>query len=231
MSFSVPKEVVAIVDEHLSKYDVRQTPATDGARFRCVRDIIMGWCEKDNNRAAETWRELPAPLKAKMLPFCKEYKFNGQGQRTQTVMNDDGILHLLMALPGEKAKQRRSDFYNSITNRLGESLTTAMHEIFKEAAAQVNEDEVEERMTTLSFEEIFPGSASVHISHDGLVSVVGITMLLSNKDNNHAAEVIRRTDPELFDTGMPVLYRDLHLIPPSALVGRSPGTHLELLPC
>jgi hypothetical protein len=77
----------------------------DGVQHLSIRDLIMAVCKKDNNQAAEIWRK--HNLKAELEPYCSSFKFPGRGQSEQPVIQVQGAMKLVMALPGENAKLSR----------------------------------------------------------------------------------------------------------------------------
>jgi len=74
----------------------------DGDQYLSIRDIIMHLCDKDNNRAAQTWREMPCNHKNELAPYCKSFQFPGSGQSKQPVITFPGAIKLSMFLPGAK---------------------------------------------------------------------------------------------------------------------------------
>jgi hypothetical protein len=68
----------------------------------------MHLCEKDYKDASKVWERLPEDQKEEVSPFCRHFKFPGQGQQVQNVITFPGAIKLIMFLPGEKAKHSRS---------------------------------------------------------------------------------------------------------------------------
>ena len=82
----------------------------DGKQYLSVRDVIMCLCDKDNIRAAETWRNLSNDHKSEL--DVKDFQFGGRGHSFQPVITFPGAVKLAMFLPGEKAKASRSVMAN-----------------------------------------------------------------------------------------------------------------------
>jgi hypothetical protein len=79
-----------------------------GVQYLSVRDLIMVMCGKESNQASEVWRRVSEERKAEVKAFCFNLKFKGNGQREQPVIQFQGAIKLMMWLPGEQAKQFRS---------------------------------------------------------------------------------------------------------------------------
>ena len=78
----------------------------DGKQYLSIRDIIMHVCDKDNNRAAQVWREMPESQKKEVNSFVASFQFPGIGQSKQPVITFPGAIKLSMFLPGEKHVQK-----------------------------------------------------------------------------------------------------------------------------
>jgi hypothetical protein len=80
----------------------------DGVQYLSIRDMIMCVCGKDSDHAGATWRNIADSKKDEVRQFLANFKFHGQGQSEQPVINFVGALKLIMFLPGEAAKKHRS---------------------------------------------------------------------------------------------------------------------------
>ena len=87
----------------------------DGTQYLSVRDIIMVMCRKNGNRAMEVWARLPDIFKQEVTALCGNFQFKGTGQKEQPVIQFQGAIKLLMWLPGEQAKQFRSQAADILT--------------------------------------------------------------------------------------------------------------------
>ena len=94
-------------DEIVSGATIRVT-VIDGKRYLSVRDMIMCFCEKNQNDAGEVWRNLSPDKKIEVQESVLNYKFPGRGQQDQPVITFPGAVKLAMFLPGENAKKNRS---------------------------------------------------------------------------------------------------------------------------
>jgi hypothetical protein len=92
------------------------------AQYFCITDLIATLSGKTRRRASEvmqrmtvrktaskTWNRLSskAEIYSEIMDSCKQYKFKGQGERFQAVINIEGAMKLIMVLPGETAKAMR----------------------------------------------------------------------------------------------------------------------------
>jgi hypothetical protein len=80
----------------------------DNTQYLSIRDIIMHMCDRLNDHAGKTWRDLKDDFKNEIKELVKEYQFPGRGQSAQPVITFPGALKLSMFLPGENAKRHRS---------------------------------------------------------------------------------------------------------------------------
>lgn len=90
----------------------------NGIPYMSIRDIIMVICGKDNNQAGEVWRRWPESNKNELQASCLSYKFPGRGQSEQPVITLKGALKLIMRLPGDIAKDFRSEACDILTRFL-----------------------------------------------------------------------------------------------------------------
>jgi hypothetical protein len=79
-----------------------------GVQYLSVRDIIMVMCGQTADRATKTWRNLSDKRKEEVRQILTNLKFKGTGQKEQPVIQFQGAIKLMMWLPGERAKQFRS---------------------------------------------------------------------------------------------------------------------------
>lgn len=101
-------------------------PGSEGVRFTTienvpymsVRDIIMVVCDKDNNDAGQIWRRLPEDYKKELQPFLLQCQFPGRGQSEQPVITLPGAMKLIMWLPGNMAREFRSQACEILTRHL-----------------------------------------------------------------------------------------------------------------
>ena len=94
-------------DEIVSGSSVRCV-VIDNTQYLSIRDIIMHMCDRLNDHAGKTWRDLKDDFKNEIKELVKEYQFPGRGQSAQPVITFPGAIHLSMFLPGEHAKRHRS---------------------------------------------------------------------------------------------------------------------------
>ena len=87
----------------------------DGVQYLSIRDIIMVMCDKNGNRAMETWAKIPQIYKNEVTVYIGSFKFKGRGQKEQPVIQFQGALKLMMWLPGEQAKKFRSQAAEILT--------------------------------------------------------------------------------------------------------------------
>jgi hypothetical protein len=120
-------------DEILPGATVRFT-IIDGTQFLSVRDLIMSVCAKDNKIASKIWERISEERTEEVSPFCRNFKFPGQGQSEQTVITFPGAVMLVMFLPGERAKTNRS-LMASILVRYFAGDVTLVREIEANAAS------------------------------------------------------------------------------------------------
>ena len=83
-----------------------------GVQYLSIRDVIMCVCDKNNHRAAETWRNIPENKKQEVDEYLVNFQFPGPGQSEQPVITFQGALKLVMFLPGNAAKKHRSHMAN-----------------------------------------------------------------------------------------------------------------------
>jgi hypothetical protein len=78
----------------------------DKTHYLSIRDIIRHICGYSINDSAEVWRRL-SHKQIKLAGSMASFKFKGRGQSTQPLIDIQGALHLIMLLPGERAKHMR----------------------------------------------------------------------------------------------------------------------------
>ena len=89
-------------DEIVPGASVRMT-VIDGKQYLSIRDIIMYMCDKNNHRAAQTWREIPENQKEEVKKYIISFQFPGKGQSEQPVITFPGAIRLAMFLPGKNS--------------------------------------------------------------------------------------------------------------------------------
>jgi len=97
-----------------------------------IRDLVMVYCEVDNNYAAQIWRRLPDERKKEVQSYCGIWKFAGPREKTQDVITFEGAMKLIMWLPGNSAKDFRSKVTDILTRYLAGD-HTLVNEIEKNA--------------------------------------------------------------------------------------------------
>ena len=104
---------------------VRVTEVMD-TPFMSIRDIIMVVCGQNNDRAGKTWRNIDEDKKMELRQTLTTFKFPGQGQQVQPVITLQGAIKLIMWLPGDMAKDFRSQACDILTRYLAGDQT--MHD-------------------------------------------------------------------------------------------------------
>ena len=107
----------------------------DGVQYLSIRDIIMVMCSQNMDRAGKTWRNIPDSFKEEVRQFLTSFKFKGQGQQMQAVIQFQGALKLMMWLPGEQAKTFRTKAAEILT-RYYAGDKTLLNEVWANAQAQ-----------------------------------------------------------------------------------------------
>jgi hypothetical protein len=79
-----------------------------GVQYLSVRDLIMVMCGQTYIHASKTWSRMSETFKDEVSTDCRHLKFKGTGQKEQAVIQFRGAIKLMMQLPGEQAKQFRS---------------------------------------------------------------------------------------------------------------------------
>jgi len=80
----------------------------DKVQYLSSRDLIMVGAGCSAKTANRIWERLPESRKQELAPHSRIFKFPGQGQTDQVVLNFKGALKLFMWVGGEKAKNYRS---------------------------------------------------------------------------------------------------------------------------
>ena len=62
----------------------------DDTQYLSIRDIIMHMCDRPNDHATKTWKDLRDDFKNEMKELVKEYQFPGRGQSAQPVITFPG---------------------------------------------------------------------------------------------------------------------------------------------
>ena len=95
----------------------------NGDTYMSIRDIIMVVCKKKPNDASDAWQDIPNEKKKEVTEFLRDFQFPGQGQRVQPVITLKGALKLIMWLPGDMAKDYRSQACSILIRFLGGDLS------------------------------------------------------------------------------------------------------------
>jgi len=90
----------------------------DGQYYMSIRDLIMVFCETDNNYAGQIWRRMSDGQKSEVSEDLFKYQFSGAGQKNQDVITLKGALKLIMWLPSKAAASRRSVMADIISRYL-----------------------------------------------------------------------------------------------------------------
>ena len=80
----------------------------DGKYYMSIRDLIMVFCETNNDYACQIWRRIAEERKDEVGTFLLKYQFSGAREKKQAVITFQGALKLIMWLPGDAAKDFRS---------------------------------------------------------------------------------------------------------------------------
>ena len=101
----------------------------DGKKIRItneyvsVFDIIQVAGGVTKNSVHNTWKRMKETYGEEVLTHCKDLKFAGPGQRETVCVNVQGLVKLLMWIPGEKAKKFRELTADVMIRYLGGDLT------------------------------------------------------------------------------------------------------------
>ena len=104
--------------------DIR-VASINGMPYMSIRDLIMAICGQNNNRASETWRNLPEKRKNKIQGSVLNFQFPGRGQSLQPVIALSGLLRLVMALPTDAAQDVRIECCEILARHLSGDPTLA----------------------------------------------------------------------------------------------------------
>jgi hypothetical protein len=80
----------------------------DGKQYLAIKDAIKVICNKNSNRACETWRLLSPDLKEELKEHLNTFNFPGSGGEMPDVITFQGLIILSMYLPGPHAKRNRT---------------------------------------------------------------------------------------------------------------------------
>ncbi len=125
----------------------------DGKYYMSIRDLIMVFCETNNDYAAQIWRKMDQDRKNEVRAFISNHKFSGSGQKIQDVITLPGALKLIMWLPGNAAKDFRSKTTEILTRYLAGDCT-----LLREIEANAASDHPVNNMARAAMEE--PESSS-----------------------------------------------------------------------
>ena len=135
-----------------------------GVQYLSIRDVIMCVCDKNNHRAAETWRNIPENKKEDVQVFCLKHQFPGPGQSEQPIITLEGAIRLMPMLPGKKVQLYQKKF-NDIVIRYLDGDLTLCSEVqanktvgkdksyfhFAKKTAQAVEGEIETKMPQVAY--------------------------------------------------------------------------------
>jgi len=93
----------------------------DGVLYLSVRDLIMVVCKKDGNQGMEVWRRMHFETIFDLTKDIKPFKFSGRGQQFQPLLSVRAAMILTSFLPGEQAKDKRTQVINMMKSYLGET--------------------------------------------------------------------------------------------------------------
>ena len=87
--------------------------------YMSVRDIIMVVCNTDSKNASKIWGRISnGETSDELSSFWRNFKFEGRGQSEQPVITLQGAIKLIMWLPGNMAKDFRSQACDILTRYL-----------------------------------------------------------------------------------------------------------------
>ena len=93
-------------DERCTDVRVTDEPV-EGLRRISLRDVAGVVCNKNTNDAAKVYRNFSAGDLADLAPHTVTIQFKGKGQHKQPGISFEGLLILLMLLPGERPRRYR----------------------------------------------------------------------------------------------------------------------------
>lgn len=112
---------------------IRYVQTEDSVMFSQI-DVVKAVTGKDNNHAAEIIRKLSDEVTKEVNVKNVTFKFKGRGQQNTTLITFQGVLKLVMALPGENAKAIRVQFCQ-LLHRYFAGDVTLVGEILQNAEA------------------------------------------------------------------------------------------------
>ena len=102
------KEAAGYTDADERSTDVRVTDEpVEGLRRISLRDVAAVMCNKNVDDAGKVYRNFSAADLADLAPHTVTIQFKGRGQQKQPGLSFEGLLILLMLLPGERARRYR----------------------------------------------------------------------------------------------------------------------------
>ena len=90
-----------------------------------ISDIIMVVCKQSKDHACQNWGRFDESKKEELVTFCNKVQFPCQGEQVQQVITQEGVLKLIMWLPGKMAKDYSLRVCGILTSYLASD--TSMH--------------------------------------------------------------------------------------------------------
>ncbi len=161
------------------EHEIRITPDKMISVFDFIR-VVGGQVDPHS-----TWNRILNEHKKEVQAFCRNFKFEGQGQRLTPIVNVQGMVKLLFWLPGDLAKQFRAKSAEVMIRFLGGDL-----EEFK----QLQEEHIELPEETqlviipnnlpLMFDGEFAGREhEIRITPDKMISVFDFITVVGGQKN------------------------------------------------
>jgi len=92
-------------------------------KYISVFDIIQIAGGVTKNSVHNTWKRIKEHYSEEVLTMCQDLKFHGSGQRETPCVNVQGLIKLLMWIPGERARKFRDLSADVMVRYLGGDLT------------------------------------------------------------------------------------------------------------
>ena len=73
-------------------------------------DVVKAVVNKSSDYCSQIIRRLSEEVQSEVRANCTELKFKGVGQKESTLITFQGVLKLIMALPGINAREMRTKF-------------------------------------------------------------------------------------------------------------------------
>ena len=150
-------------------------------------DLAMVVTGEDSHDAARSIRRIKThvlDLKSKML--LRSIKLPN-GTKTIKFVTYEDALELVMALGGEPAKIMKTQFAKILTRFFAGDSTIQLRPV--------------------SFDELKPGSTvRVRMEQPPLIHAIDLAVVVTDKDANHAADMVRLISPDIFDQNLKIRY-------------------------